>query len=239
MISGQDGQERRSYSDMMFAEVRRFEEIFRESQQPQSQQQQQQQQNQQQQQGSAVDGVLKLQKEIISATWNTIRAEALKRQDASFAADVGVISASQQQAMELLEASMEEMADDPKLAALGGRAKDEMTAAYEKLEAVKSGKESVRLAEAMSIEQSIVQTLLKMRAAEFEVQQQQQQQSGGGGGGGGGGHRSSNCNNWNWDNERNRYETEQQAQQQQEQEQSQQQREQVQVLNRLKELVRC
>ncbi len=228
---GPDGHERRSYSDIMFAEVRRFEEIFRESQQQQSQQQQQQQN--QQQQGSAVDGVLKLQKEIISATWNTIRAEGEKRKDGSFTTDVGVISESQRQAIEQLETSMEEMADDPKLNALGDRAKEEMTAAYEKLEEVKAGKEEARLAEAMSIEQSIVQTLLKMRAAEFQIQQQQQ---GGGGGGGGGSASQQQMQQLELDNERNRYETEQQAQEQQEQ--SQQQREQVQVLNRLKELAR-
>ena len=233
---GPDGLERRSYSDILFAEVRRFEEIFRESQQQQSQQQQQQQQNQQQQQqGSAVDGVLKLQKEIISATWNTIRAEAEKRKNGSFTMDVSVISESQNQAIVQLEESMEGVTEEPKLAALGERAMEEMTAAYEKLEDVKAGNESARLAAAMSIEQSIVQTLLKMRAAEFEVQQQQQ-----GSGGGGGSASQQQLQQLELDNKRNRYETEQQAQQQQEQEQeqTQQQREQVQVLNRLKELAR-
>ena len=193
------------------------------------------QNQQQQEQGSAVDGVLKLQKEIISATWNTIRAEAQKRKDGSFATDVNVISESQNQAIEQLQTSMEQMADEPQLAALGDRAKKDMTAAHEKLEDVKAGKESVRLAEAISIEQSIVQTLLKMRAAEFEVQQQQQS---GGGGGGGGSASQQQMQQLELDNQRNRYETEQQAQQQQQQEQSQQQREQVQVLNRLKELAR-
>ncbi len=222
-----DGTERRNYSDIMFAEVRRFEEIFRESQQNDQQQQNQQQQ----QQGSAVDGVLKLQKEIISATWNTIRAESEKRRDGAFAADVGVIAESQAEAIAQLEAAMEELAGDPETVALAEKAQQEMTSARQLLDDVRNGTDAARLSDAMLIEQSIVQTLLKMRAAEFQIRQQQQ---GGGGGGGGGGASQQQLQQLELDNKRNRYETEQQAQQQQ----TQQQREQVQVLNRLKELAR-
>ena len=224
-----DGTERRSYSDIMFAEVRRFEEIFREAQQSG----QQQQQNQQQQQGSAIDDVLKLQKEIISATWNTIRMETEKRKDGSFAADVGVISESQGQAIQQLETSMEEPAGNPQTAALAEKAVQEMTSARQNLDNVRQGTESARLAEAMRIEESVIETLLKMRAAEFQVQQQQQ----GGGGSGSSSASQKQLQQLELDNKRNRYETEKQAQQQQE-EQTQQQREQVQVLNRLKELAR-
>lgn len=229
-----DGSERRSYSDIMFAEVRRFEEIFRESQQGDQQQQQQQQQGQQQQ-GSAVDGVLQLQKEIISATWNTIRTEAASQRNGSFTQDVETIAESQGQAIQQLEAAVEELAGEPKTAALAERAMEQMTAAQQKLEAIQDGSEGARLLDAMPIEQSIVGTLLKMRAAEFQVRQQQQQ---GGGGGGGGGNSASQqqLQQLELDNKRNRYESEQQARQQQER--TQQQREQLHVLNRLKELAR-
>ena len=230
-----DGTERRSYSDIMFAEVRRFEEIFRESEQQSQQQQQQQQQGQRQQEGSAVDGVLQLQKEIISATWNTIRAEADKRKDGSFTPDVGVIAESQRQAIEQLKKSLEEVGDDAKTAALAEVAEAQMTEARDKLDAVKDGMDGAKLSEAMPLEQSIVQTLLRMRAAEFQVRQQQQQQ-GGGGGGGGNSASQQQLQQLELDNSRNRYESEQQAQQAQEQ--TAQQREQVQVLNRLKELAR-
>ena len=227
-----DGTERRTYSDILFADVRRFEEIFRESEQN-NQQQQQQQQQQQNQQGSPIDGVLKLQKEIISATWNTIRAEAEKRRTGSFAEDVGVIAESQAQAIEQLHAALAEAGDDPKVAALAEKAMQEMASAKTKLDAVGDGEESARLADAMPIEQSVVQTLLKMRAAETNVRQQQQ---GGGGGGGGSSSAQQQLQQLELDNKRNRYESEQQAQQQQEQ--TQQQRDQLQVLNRLKELAR-
>ncbi len=224
-----DGSERRSYSDIMFAEVRRFEEIFRESQQGGEQQPQ----NQQQQQGSAADGILKLQKEIISATWNTIRAEGVKRQDGTFAADVSVIAESQGQAMEQLTAVTTELGDDPQTTTLAQQALGEMAAAKQKLEDARDGKASSTLSEAMQLENAVLYTLLRMRASEFEVQQKQQQ---GGGGGGGSSASQQQMQQLELDNSRNRYETEKQAQQQQEQ--TQQQREQVRILNRLKELAR-
>src|SRR5690606_10204383 len=76
---GSDGQVRRTMSDMYFAEVRPFEEIFRQGEQPPGgEQQQQRQQNQQQGQGqNAKDAqeLAKLQKDIINATWKLIRRE--------------------------------------------------------------------------------------------------------------------------------------------------------------------
>jgi hypothetical protein len=231
-----DGTERRSYSDLVFAEVRRFEEIFREAQQGGEQQQQQQQSQSQQQQGSAIDGVLKLQKEIISATWNTIRAEVPSRRNGTFAEDVETIAESQEEAKNQLQAAMEELQGDPKTAALAARAMDEMTAARSKLQDVSAGTEGARLADAMTTEQVIVQTLLKLRVAENQVRLQQRSQ--GGGGGGGSSASQQQMQQLELDNDRNRYESERQAQQQQKEEQTEQQRQQLQVLNRLKELAR-
>jgi hypothetical protein len=67
---GPDGQVRRTASDMYFAEVRPFEEIFREGQGGQSSQEQQQQE---QQQGSPTEKLAELQKQIINATWKLQR----------------------------------------------------------------------------------------------------------------------------------------------------------------------
>jgi hypothetical protein len=55
---------------MYFAEVRPFEEIFREGQGGQSSQEQQQQE---QQQGSPAEKLAELQKQIINATWKLQR----------------------------------------------------------------------------------------------------------------------------------------------------------------------
>jgi len=70
---GPDGQARRTFSDIFFAEVRPFEEIFRADQSGQSarqQQREQQQQNQSGQQGgNQPTRLAELQKQIVIATW--------------------------------------------------------------------------------------------------------------------------------------------------------------------------
>ena len=228
-----DGSERRTSGDLLFAEVRRFEEIFREGQQPGQQQQQQQQQQQGQQQGSAVDEALQLQKEIISATWNVARDEATRRDAGSLDEDLSAIAQSQRQAIEQLRQSLEEAPQTPQLEALAERAQKEMQTAAEAIDAARNDP-TAKPGSALPAEQRALQTLLKMRAAEFQVRQQQQQQQSGGGGGNSASQQQ--LQQLELDNNRNRYESERQAQQQQEADS--QQREQLQVLNRLKELAR-
>ena len=65
---GPDGQSRRTFSDIFFAEVRPFEEIFRADQSGQSASQQQRQQ-QSGQQGNQPTRLAELQKQIVIATW--------------------------------------------------------------------------------------------------------------------------------------------------------------------------
>ena len=230
-----DGSPRRTVGDLLFAEVRRFEEIFREGQQQQQQQssQQQQQQNQQQQ-GSAVDNVINLQKEIISATWNVVREESQRRSTGSLAEDLNAIAQSQQQAIEQLQQSLEQAPNTPQLSALAQKAQADMQQAAQLLQAAQNDP-AAKPGSALPPEQRTLQTLLKMRAAEYQVrQQQQQQQQQGGGGGGGNSASQQQLQQLELDNNRNRYESERQAQEQQET--TSQQREQLQVLNRLKEL---
>jgi hypothetical protein len=69
---GPDGNVRRTTTDLFFGEIRPFDQIFRENQQPADRQQQQQQAQQpgsQQQRQRLID----LQKQIITATWNLQR----------------------------------------------------------------------------------------------------------------------------------------------------------------------
>ena len=77
--TGPDGQPRRAYSDMFFAEIRPFEQIFRQGDPSQQQQQQQQQQQSPNQQ---TEELIKLQKQIINATWKLRRQPATLRKDA-------------------------------------------------------------------------------------------------------------------------------------------------------------
>jgi hypothetical protein len=67
---GPDGTTRRSYSDMFFAEVRPFEEIFR---QDQSGDAQNQNQNNNRGQGNQTVRLAELQKQIVIATWKLQR----------------------------------------------------------------------------------------------------------------------------------------------------------------------
>src|ERR1043166_1124389 len=69
---GPDGQIRRTSSDMYFAEIRPFEEIFREGQ-AQDAQSQEQQQGQQGGGGNQALKLAELQKQIINATWKVQR----------------------------------------------------------------------------------------------------------------------------------------------------------------------
>ena len=69
---GPDGNVRRTTTDLFFGEIRPFDQVFRENQQPADRQQQQQQAQQpgsQQQRQKLID----LQKQIITATWNLQR----------------------------------------------------------------------------------------------------------------------------------------------------------------------
>ncbi len=72
---GPDGQPRRTSGDMFFAEVRHFEEIFRQGEQPSESAENEQQQQQQNGNAQQAEKLAELQKEIINATWKLIRRE--------------------------------------------------------------------------------------------------------------------------------------------------------------------
>ena len=94
---GPDGQTRRTMSDMFFAEVRHFEEIFRQGQQPPGgAEQQQQQQGEGPQSGAGqAQQLAEAQKEIINATWNLLRGGQTQGISNSFSDDVVVVRDSQ------------------------------------------------------------------------------------------------------------------------------------------------
>ena len=96
---GPDGQPRTVASDMYFAEVRHFEEIFRQGESPPANQQQQQQQQQQQGQNAQQAQQLgELQKEIVTGTWNVIRREKKDSPSEKFAPDLEVLTEAQNNA---------------------------------------------------------------------------------------------------------------------------------------------
>lgn len=230
--TGPNGEVRRVSSDMFFAEVRHFEEIFRQGQQPPGGQQQQQQQ--QQGNGGAAAELAELQKQIISGTWNVVRREKGDSPSSQFDTDVGTLAESQAAAMTQAQELGQELTDQQSMVFMKN-VLEHMGSAFSTLNDAKDGPAIDKLRPALSAERAAYQALLKLRAREFQVTQQQQQQ-------GSPSQSSPSAQNraqqqlqqLELDSEKNRYETERTAETQQEQ----QNREDRQILNRLRELAR-
>ena len=76
---GPDGQIRRTPGDLFFAEVRPFDEIFREGQGMEGQSQQGQSGDSSEQEGNPTSRLAELQKQIIAATWRLQREQGVAR----------------------------------------------------------------------------------------------------------------------------------------------------------------
>jgi len=231
---GPDGRTRRSYSDIYFAEIRPFEEIFRESESSAAQREQQQRQQQENQEGQPQDAqqraeqLARLQKEIINATWNVKRkADQAGRLEGN-TEDVEVVAQSQDQAFQQTQAAQGQAEDADSAAALAAAARHMQTS----LEHLTEAAESVSVEEltpALAAEQAAYQELLKLRQREAQVAQSRGQnpsrQSA---------RSQQQLQQLEMRQEQDRYETQRQAQPQQEAEQ----RQDLQMQNRLRELAR-
>ncbi|MEQ1850860.1 MAG: hypothetical protein ABMA01_04620, partial [Chthoniobacteraceae bacterium] len=158
-----DGKPRRTQSDMFFAEVRPFEEIYRPGDGSSGGQQQ----------GGAGGEVTKLadlQKQIITATWNLKRAEDGNPEAAApgekYRKDIVVVKDSQAEALGMAT-KLAEKIEDPKSKGLVGDAMQEMERALGQLALAE--KTVAPLPEALSAEQSSYNALLKIAAHEFRV----------------------------------------------------------------------
>jgi hypothetical protein len=228
---GPDGQLRRTESDMFFAEVRPFEEIFREGEQPPggapSQQPPGQSRN-----GQEAEQLAELQKEIINATWRVIRDERGNTRSAKFAENVDLLQESQGDALAQLEELATKVRDPQSLQHIDA-VRQQMQQAITLLSQAGDESDVNPLPTALTAEQSAYALLLKLRAREFQVTRSQQssrsqsqsasQQR-----------RQQQLDELELKQDENRYETQQQAEEQTEQDAQQQ--EMRQVLNRLREL---
>lgn len=224
---GPDGQPRRTTSDMFFAEIRPFEEIFREGQAQDPNQRQQQQQQGQPGQNQA-ERLAELQKQIITATWNIQRRETGKTPTENFKQDTGTVKESQENALDQVRSRME-AGDDPRAKALLATVEQAMTKAAGHLTEAADDNSPKALPLALSSEQSAYQALLRLSAREIQVSQGQPGQQGQSSRGQ---RAQRQLNQLDLRQSQNRYETERQAAAPQ----NPQQREQLQVFNRLKEL---
>ncbi|MGB1743465.1 MAG: hypothetical protein ACPHL9_01185 [Limisphaerales bacterium] len=240
----QSGELRRSFSDLFFATVRPFDEIFRQNRSATEGMREQQEQQQGEggeggEQQQSISRLLDNQKEVISATWNLRRR---LEDDESLTEDIQTVLDSQGELMNLLEQASS-MLQDTESGGQAYQANEAMQAAAEDLSEALDADAAEEIARALSDailnEQTALQHLQKLRENEFQVsrqqaRQQQQQQ------GRGNSNRSQRqLDQLNMQDTENNYELESKAERQQQQAQQQGERaEQLQTLNRLKELSR-
>ena len=227
---GPDGKPRRTASDIYFAEVRPFEEIFRESQSFQDQQNQDQQNQQGNQQDRAGERLAQLQKQIISATWNIKQRAEQSGGIEGRKEDLDVVRQSQAGAREQAGEALQQAEDPDAMKALQA-ASGHMDTATDHLNKASESGSTAELTPALASEQSAYQELLKLRQREHQVTQGRNQG------------RANNANSQQFQQQlqqlqltqrENRYETQRLAQSREQSGRS----EDLQMLNRLRDLAR-
>lgn len=229
---GPDGRPRRIASDMYFAEVRPFDEIFRENQSFQNQQSQQQQNQDGQQQGRQTEELIKLQKQIIIATWNIKQQTDLSGDVGDRAGDLDVVRQSQAEALAQARSALAE-AEDPTAGQALQAASEHMESSVNHLAEATASASASALTPALGAEQSAYQELLKLRQREHQIARGQN--PGQSSSSSAGSARSQQqLQQLELTEQENRYETERLAQSRQQMAQ----REDLQVLNQLGDLAR-
>ncbi|EGF26939.1 hypothetical protein [Rhodopirellula baltica] len=219
---------RRTQSDLYFAEVRRFEDIFRESDPQSSQPSEPSEPSEQEQQA---EELIETQKQIIQATWKLLQSTV--RWNEQTTADVRVIADSQQDVIAQLDELAQEL-NEAEAKQHAANVRQSMQTAVAELNRSIQTSDREPLSAAVVAEQPAYAGLLRMRASEFEVTRSQQQQQPSQGSAGQQ-RKQQQLDELELDQEQDRYETQQQAQMTPEQ---QAQRETRQVLSRLSELAR-
>ena len=227
---GPNGNVRRTSGDMYFAEVRHFDEVFRESQSSPDQQQNRNQQNQNQQGNRQGEQLAQLQKQIISATWNIKRKADQSGGIGDSKEDVDVVHQSQADVLEQAR-SASAQAEDPAATRTLEAAARHMETSLEHLGEAAKSESATELTPALASEQSAYQELLKLRQQEHQVAQSRNANASNNARSARSGQQLQQLELAQRDN---RYETERLAQSQEQTAQ----REDLQVLNRLRDLAR-
>lgn len=217
---GPKGEVRRAMSDMFFADVRHFEDIFRESEAPPGK-------PGDPPKGQA-DKLVELQKQVVNATWRLIRDTQAGRTMEAATPDVDVVHESQEIALNQTKEAMEEVEDAEVKTSLTEAWKS-MKDALDPLRQASEEKKKASLNQALTFEQSALEWLHRAQSREHRVMRQKQPSKGAG--------QQANQNqlmNLELKQQDERYEEEKQATE----EQTAEQQENLQVLNRLKELAR-
>ena len=164
---GPDGKTRRTSSDIYFAEIRPFEEAFRESQSSQNPQNQEQNQNGQQQ-NQQDEQLARLQKQIILATWNIKRQVDQSGRVDDQKEDLGIVHQSQADVLQKAQSALTQMEEPPQIKALQA-ATEYMETSLEHLTGTVEAAAPTELMPALAAEQSAYQELLKLRQDDRQI----------------------------------------------------------------------
>lgn len=220
---GPQGEVRRAMSDMFFADVRHFEDIFREAEAPPPEPGEPKKE-------TDLDKLVKLEKEIVNATWKLIRDANAGRTMEAAAPDVSVVQESQNLALEQTKELMEK-AEDAEIRNTLTEAWKSMKDAQAPLTQAAEEKKRASLNQALTFEQSALEWLHRAQSREHRVMRQKQPSQ------------SASASEQSKQNQIMNLELKQQEQRYEEEkkatpEQTAEQQENLQVLNRLKELAR-
>jgi hypothetical protein len=218
--TGPKGEVRRSMSDMFFADVRHFEDIFREMEAPPSEPGQPKPQS---------DKLVDLVKQIVNATWKIIRDTNAGRVIEAATPDIDVVDQSVGIALEQVKEGMEE-AEDAEIKQTLTEAWKALKDAQPPLQQASAEKKRSPLNQALTFEQAALEWLHRAQSREHQVMRQNSPPQPGAG-------QEANKNqimDLELKQKEQRYEEEKAATE----EQTAEQQENLQVLNRLKELAR-
>ncbi|MEZ5430726.1 MAG: hypothetical protein R3F31_06000 [Verrucomicrobiales bacterium] len=155
-----DGTVRRSTSDMFFAEVRPFEDIYREQESPGGKGEPGEQ--------NQSAKLLKLQKEILNATWKLVRSADMGQKMDALGSDTGVVRESQTIAIGQTDETLEKV-QDAEMRSLFTEAKGQMEQAVEQLQKAVDFSQEGQLTIAMDSERQAYASLVKAQAREKVV----------------------------------------------------------------------
>lgn len=220
--TGPQGEVRRAMSDMFFAEVRHFEDIFREGESPPGPP------GKEPKKGDA-DKLVELEKQIVNATWRLVRDTNAGKTMEAAAPDAAVVQESQAMALEQTKEAMEK-AEDAQIKTALTEAWKSMKDALDPLGMAAQDKKRASLNQALTYEQSALEWLHQAQSREHMIMRSKSSKSASG--------KQKQMQNQLMELEmkqdEQRYEEEKQATE----EQTTEQQENLQVLNRLKELAR-
>ncbi len=170
---GPDGKTRRISSDMYFAEIRPFDEIYRQGQSPGGQPGAPSGGGNSPL-GQAAQQLADLQKEIVNAAWKIVRRETRLPVTEQFADDVELLALSQRAALALLEQAAEAIEDAASNEDLA-EARQFMNAAVKAFEKAAKTDSPQPVAQGQREAQFAMQALLKLKAKEHQIAQMKRQ----------------------------------------------------------------